>query len=92
MKLPSKHYRELYQLFAAVKGEKEMEKLMNDLLTPQELVAIAERVQILKQLRLGKPQRQIAADLGVSISTITRGSRVSQFGNGIVDDLLKKIA
>ena len=51
-----------------------MEKALRDLLTPNELIDVANRLQIFEMLEQGVPQRQIADRLGVGIATVTRGS------------------
>lgn len=91
MSVPSRHLKELYQLFASVHGEKEAKQLLEDLLTPQELASLSERWQLIQELHKGTPQREIAKKLGVSISKITRGSRMLQFGSGGFSYFLKKL-
>ena len=91
MAIPKKHLKDLYQLFSAIGGEKEAKILLEDILTPQELVSVAERWQLVQQLAKGKPQRDIADDLGLSISKITRGSRMLQHGSGGFAHFLKKL-
>ncbi len=49
--------------------------LMEDLFTPAEINAVAMRWQVIKELKKGTSQREIADKLKVSISKITRGSR-----------------
>lgn len=66
--------------------------LLQDILTPAELEDIAERWQLVKELHKGTPQREIAAKLGVSITKITRGSRMLQDGSGGFAKFLKKCA
>ncbi len=87
---PAAHYRELYALFASVRDEKEAEMLLRDILTPNELDSIAERWQLIQALHAGLPQREIAKKLNVSISKITRGSRMLQHGDGGFDHFLKR--
>lgn len=82
MNVPPKHLRDLYALFASVKSEEEAAKLLADILTPQELASVAERWQLIRELAKGTPQRTIAMKLNVSISKITRGSRMLQYGAG----------
>lgn len=80
MKIPQKHLQDLYHLFTKVKDQKIAAAILSDLLTPQELFSIAERLQIIKALIHGQTQRQIAKNLQISIGKVTRGSRVVQFG------------
>jgi TrpR family trp operon transcriptional repressor len=82
MTVSAKHLRDVYALFASVESAKEAEKLLIDILTPQELESVAERWQLIKELAKGTPQRDIAKKLGLSISKITRGSRMLQYGTG----------
>ena len=67
---------EFLSVMQNIAGDK---KLLNafliDLLTPREYNDITVRWQIVKRLYKGAPQREIAKDLGVSVATITRGSR-----------------
>jgi TrpR family trp operon transcriptional repressor len=91
MSVSPKHLQELYRLFSAVKGEKEAELLLTDILTPQELESLAERWQLVKALHAGMPQRDIAEKLGISISKVTRGSSALKFGKGGFAYFLKKL-
>ena len=91
MKIPQKHYKELYTLFSSVKNPKEAEKLLVDMLTPQELDSLAERWQLVQELDSGLPQREIAKKLKLSISKITRGSCVMQYGTGGIALFLKRL-
>lgn len=81
MKTSEQQLQELCQLFLGIKTAQEMRSLFEDILTPQEIKSISERLQIIEALVQGKPQRDIAKTLGTSIGTITRGSRVVQYGN-----------
>lgn len=90
--MPKKqHYREFYELIATIHGKKEAEMLMKDLLTPQELDSVTERWQEIQLLAQGMTQRDIAERLGISISKITRGSNVLQYGTGGFAHFLKKL-
>ncbi len=79
MRPPQKHLQELVRLLAS-RSPQDIEALLEDLLTPQELSSVAERFQILQALVRGIPQREIAESLHTSIGKITRGSRVVQYG------------
>lgn len=91
MSVPSQQLRELYALFASVQNEKEAKLLLEDILTPQELESLSERWQLILELAKGTPQRDIAKKLDISISKITRGSRMMQFGSGGFAHFLKKL-
>ncbi len=86
-----RHYRDLYKLFASVESPKEAELLLVDILTPNELDSVTERWQLVQALASGMPQRDIAKKLKVSISKITRGSRMLQYGEGGFGYFLKKL-
>ena len=82
MLVPSQDLHELYALIASLSDAQEAELLLHDLLTPQELQSLSERWQLIQELAKGTPQREIAKKLNVSISKITRGSRMLQYGHG----------
>jgi Trp operon repressor len=86
-----KAYKELCELVASVKNEKEADLLLSDLLTGQEREVLAERWQIVQELAKGTPQREIAGKLGTSIATVTRGSLAFQYGNKGFLYFLKKL-
>jgi TrpR family trp operon transcriptional repressor len=51
-----------------------MEEFLMEFLT-QELEEIPKRLAIVKMLKKGIPQHQIAQTLGVGVATVTRGSK-----------------
>jgi len=52
-----------------------MVNFLYGILTPQELEEIPVRLQIVKLLKKGTPQHEIAQKLGVGVATVTRGSK-----------------
>ncbi len=91
MHVPQRHYKELYALFAAIENPRDAADLLADILTPQEIDSLAERWQLIQELVKGTPQREVAERLNVSISKITRGSRVLQYGTGGFMYFLRKL-
>ncbi len=69
--------RELIKAIRKCADEKELHSLFEALLTPSELREIPTRLEIVKLLRTGKPQREISEELGVGIATVTRGAKIS---------------
>jgi TrpR-related protein YerC/YecD len=60
----------------------ELEALLGDILTKQELVSVSERWAITKLLHMGFSYRTITAKTGASTSTIARMSRLLMNGSG----------
>jgi TrpR family transcriptional regulator, trp operon repressor len=52
-----------------------IEEFLYSLFTSSEADEIAKRWALVKQIAKGRPQREIAKDLGLSLCKITRGSR-----------------
>jgi len=73
---------ELVRALARLDRPEEIGLLMSDLLTPGEIEALSERWQIVRGLLAGQSQREVAAELGVSITTVSRGSRQLKYGQG----------
>ena len=82
--------QEVATLFLSIKNTALMLEFLEDILTPVEFEAIALRWQIIKQLAAGVDQRSIAGNLGVSIGTITRGSRELRNPSGGFISMLKR--
>jgi TrpR family trp operon transcriptional repressor len=53
-----------------------VEGFLRELLTPSEIEGISFRWELVKRLDQGRSQRAIAAELGLSLCKITRGSRI----------------
>ena len=64
--------REFSRASASSRG---MDIFLRSILTPKEYEVLATRLQIVKLLKQGLTQRQVADRLGVGIGTVTRGSR-----------------
>ena len=91
MRVPKRHYTELVQLFVSIGNADDVAQLLEDILTPQEIESLAERWQIVKELAAGNSQREVAAKLNVSISKVTRGSRVLKYGTGAFARFIQKL-
>ena len=83
--------KELVEVFSKINGNKElMKEFLMDILTPAEFETIALRWQIVKKLHKGEDQRSIAGELGLGVSTVTRGSRELRNKKGGFALMLKK--
>ena len=91
-KIPE-YKKELVDVFSKIQGDKNLVKeFLMDILTPAEFESLALRWQIVKKLNKGETHRSVAGDLGLGISTVTRGSRELRNKNGGFHLMLKKLA
>ncbi|MBU2886448.1 trp operon repressor [Gilvimarinus agarilyticus] len=85
MNTEEQHLQELVQYLLQFDTPESMRRVLEGLLTPAELHAISQRLQITRLLKAGVSQREVARQLGVGIATVTRGSRALQAGK--LDDM-----
>lgn len=76
----TKQLNKLIDLLLNIKSRKLMEDFLLGILTPKELEEIPTRLSIVKMLKKGIPQYEVAERLGVGIATVTRGSKELQKG------------
>lgn len=76
----SKQINDLIAAFLKINTSKKMIDFLQGILTPKELVELTKRLQIIKMLKKGISQHEIAKNLGVGIATVTRGSKELQKG------------
>ena len=90
-KIPE-YKKEVVEVFSKLAGDKNLvAEFLLDILTPNEFEALALRWQIVKRLNKGETHREIAGELGLGISTVTRGSRELRNKNGGFALMLRKI-
>lgn len=75
-----KYLRELIETMLKIRSEYEMKDFLDGILTPKELLEIPNRLQIVKLLKKGISQHDVAEKLGVGIATVTRGAKEIQKG------------
>ncbi len=97
MKKPNKkileYKKELIEILSSINGDKNfMTEFLLDILTPSEFEDLALRWQIVKKLSKGETHREVAGELGLGISTVTRGSRELRNKHGGFALMLQKIA
>ena len=74
-------FEELISEFLRHDSKEKMKNFLEGILTLQELEEISMRLQIVKMLKKGIPQHEIAEKLRIGIATVTRGSKEIQKGN-----------
>jgi len=68
----------------------EMQKFFFEIFTPAEIDDFILRWRLMEMLYKGTPQRCIAAELGISLCKITRGSKILKEDNSITVSVLKE--
>ncbi|OGH88862.1 MAG: hypothetical protein A2537_00640 [Candidatus Magasanikbacteria bacterium RIFOXYD2_FULL_36_9] len=81
--------QEFLSILLNIKNQKLLNAFMLDVLTPQEYEEIVKRWQIVKQLNDGITQRKIAKNLKISLSKISRGSRMLLNSKGGFNEILR---
>lgn len=69
----------LYKAVLTLRTEKECEQLFEDLCTPQELKAIAQRLNVASMLNEGKVYNSIVESTGASTATISRVNKTLNY-------------
>lgn len=78
--MDKQYIRELSHVLVQIKDAVTAEAFLRNILTPGELDEISKRLQIVKLLLKNVPQREVAKKLGVSMGTVSRGSREIKYG------------
>ena len=77
----NKYYNSLVDAFTSLNTKKDVREFLDGILTPKERKELPVRLQIVKLLKKGIPQHEIATKLGVGVATVTRGSKEIAKGN-----------
>lgn len=73
---------DLLDVLTSFRRASDVDLVLTDLLTPAEIASIAERWEIVKRLDAGQSQREVRDEIGVSVTTVSRGSRGLKYGVG----------
>lgn len=71
-KYPTPDMQKLFQAISTLKNPQELSNFFRDLMTIKELEDISQRWQIVLLLNQGVPYLEIAKQVGVSTTTVTR--------------------
>ena len=85
--------QQLYEAILALKNVDEAKQFFEDLCTPTERQAMADRWLVVEPIKQGVPYRTIYEETGVSVTTVGRVARCLSFGTGgynLVFDRIKK--
>ena len=71
----------LVEVFLQASTQEKMENLLKGLLTPSEIVEFAQRIEIVRLLKKGVGQHEIAKKLHMGVATVSRGAKEIKEGN-----------
>lgn len=83
--------KKLYEVFTNFESVEEARLFLEDLCTPVDLMAMAARWRVVKELKKDKPYRQIHAETEVSLTTISRVARCLTYGTNGYNTIYNKI-
>lgn len=81
---------DLFEAFALIKSKEEAKLFFEDLCTPTELQAMADRWRVIPLIKQGIPYRTIYEQTGVSVTTIGRVARCLSHGSGGYDLIFER--
>lgn len=76
----NKQLDEFINVLLKMENKDKMRDFLEGILTPKELLELPHRLEIIKLLKKGISQHDIAGKLGVGVATVGRGSRELQKG------------
>lgn len=80
----------LAEVFAGIGDPERMSDFFAEIFTPAEIDDLVLRWRLLEMLHSGYSQREIAAELGISLCKITRGARVLRSGDSVTESILRR--
>ena len=82
---------DLFDTFTKFENSEEAKQFFEDLCTPTDLIAMAARWRVVNELKQNKPYRQIHAETGVSLTTISRIARCITYGTSGYNTIYERI-
>ena len=83
--------KEISKKINNLETEKSVCGFLLEILTKSEVETLSKRWRILKMLKDGKSQREIAKELKVSLCKVTRGAKILKNKNSVTAKILKEI-
>lgn len=87
-----KDEKDFYKAILSLETIEECKNFFDDICTIQEVEAISQRLQVAKQLSLGKSYTEVNKITGASTATICRVSKSLNYGDGGYNTVLERIS
>lgn len=82
---------ELIEIIAGIDDADELGRFFEEIFTPAELEKLIKRWKLIKMIDGGIAQREIAAELGISLCKITRGSKILKDKKSVTRKILARM-
>lgn len=82
---------DFFEAIMALKTKEEFYNFFEDICTTNEVLSIAERLEVAKLLYQNKTYVEIAKQTGASTATISRVNRSMSYGNGSYDFIFERM-
>jgi TrpR family transcriptional regulator, trp operon repressor len=69
------NFKSVISTIGSIQDRSLLEDFLMGITTPKERSELAKRLDVIERLLNGQPHHKIAKDLGVGVSTVTRGSK-----------------
>ncbi|MHC5082427.1 MAG: Trp family transcriptional regulator [Planctomycetota bacterium] len=69
-------FEQICTILCQMEDPQQMGAFLEEILTPAERKDLSLRWELMRMLKQGVPQRQIASQLGISLCKITRGAKI----------------
>lgn len=79
--MQDQHIAILAEELLKANSKEKIENLLRGLLTPKEIEEFAKRIELVRLLKKGVAQHEIAEKLGMGVATVSRGARELKLGN-----------
>ena len=80
---------DIIEVFCGIDEPKTMRGLFDEIFTERERHDLALRWELMRMLHENIPQRDIAAELGISLCKITRGAKILKAPNSVCRGILE---
>lgn len=87
-----KDEKDFYKAILSLETIEECKNFFDDICTIQEVEAISQRLQVAKQLSLGKSYTEVNKITGASTATICRVSKSLNYGDGGYNTVIERIS
>ncbi|MBO4863589.1 MAG: TrpR YerC/YecD [Eubacterium sp.] len=82
---------DLFDAILSLKDKEECYSFFEDIFTTNEILGVAERLEVAKLLYQNKTYMEIAKKTGASTATISRVNRFLSYGNGSCDVIFERL-